>query len=62
MSWDSMQDNIGSIWNAYPLATLLYIADVESAFINENTNGNVFFRQEKNEQANIEAAGEAEST
>ena len=62
MSWDSMQDNIGSIWNAYPLATLLYIADVEAAFINENTNGNIFFRQEKHEQADTETTGEVEPT
>jgi len=62
MSWDSMQDNIGSVWNAYPLSTLIYIADVEAAFINENTNGNVFFRMYVNEQTDNETAGEAEYT
>ena len=58
MSWDSMQDNIGTVWNAYPLATLIYMADVEAAFINENTNGNVFFRVNKNEQVDNETTGE----
>lgn len=62
MSWDSMQDNIGTIWNAYPLATLIYMADVEAAFINENTNGNVFVRVKKDEQINLEPVGETENT
>ena len=55
-----MQDNIGTVWNAYPLATLIYMADVEAAFINENTNGNVFFRVDKNEQIDNETVGEIE--
>ena len=42
MSWDSMQDNIGSVWNAYPISLLLYQADCQAAFINENTYGNNF--------------------
>lgn len=62
MSWDSMQDNIGGIWNAYPLATLIYIADLESAFINENTKGNVFFRVSDDEQSDKTTTGQAEDS
>ena len=60
MSWDSMKDNIGSVWNIYPLSLLLYIADMEAAFINENTSGNIFFRVKNNEQSDTETAGETE--
>ena len=58
MSWDSMKDNIGAVWNVYPLSILIYIADMEASFINENTSGNIFFRVKNDEQSNTEAAGE----
>lgn len=62
MSWDSMQDNVASVWNTYPLSTLIFVADLEAAFINENTNGNIFFRVNRNEQNNTEAVGEVDNT
>lgn len=36
MSWDSSKDNIGEIFNRYPLALLLYMADMMSSYVDEN--------------------------
>ena len=60
MGWDSMQDNIASVWTRYPLSLLLFIADCEAAFINENTEGNVYYRavEEVNEQQDIATTSE----
>lgn len=33
MSWDSAKDNIGVVYNKYPLALLLYLADMISTYI-----------------------------
>lgn len=35
MSWDSAKDNIGEVFNRYPLALLLYTADMLSSYIDE---------------------------
>lgn len=35
MSWDSAKDNIGEVFNMYPLALLLYTADMLSSYIDE---------------------------
>lgn len=35
MNFDSAKDNIGSVYNKYPLAVLLYMADMMSTYINE---------------------------
>lgn len=40
MSWDSAQDNIGEIYNRYPLAALLYMADMLSSYIDERESTN----------------------
>lgn len=34
--WDSAQDNINAVFNRYPLAVLLHIADMLSAYIDES--------------------------
>lgn len=34
-SWDSAQDDMASVFNKYPLATLLHLADMLSTFVNE---------------------------
>jgi len=35
MSWDSAKDNIGEVFARYPVALLLYMADMMSAYIDE---------------------------
>lgn len=37
MSWDSAKDNIGEVFNQYPLALMLYMADMMSSYIDEGT-------------------------
>lgn len=35
MGWDSAQDNITEVFNRYPIATLLHIADMLSTYVDE---------------------------
>ena len=35
-NWDSVQDNIASVFTNYPLATLLHLADMMSTYIDES--------------------------
>ena len=35
MSWDSAKDNIGEVFGRYPIALLLYQADMLSTYISE---------------------------
>ena len=35
MSWDSAIDDIGAVFNKYPLALLLYLADMMSTYVDE---------------------------
>ena len=37
MSWDSAKDNIGNVFNKYPMALLLYLADMLSSYIDERS-------------------------
>lgn len=37
MSWDSAKDNIGLVFNKYPMALLLYMADMLSSYVDERT-------------------------
>lgn len=39
MSWDSAQDNIGEVFNRYSLATMIHLADMLSAYIDEKIDG-----------------------
>lgn len=36
MSWDCAQDNVGDVFNKYPLALLLHTADMFATYIDEN--------------------------
>lgn len=37
-NWDSAKDNISEVYNRYPLALMLHLADMEATFLEETTH------------------------